>query len=65
MKKYEVILNWTRNSKAVVELEAETWNQAMEKAHALGVSDVDDWNPYDSSVEVCSITEIKPQGKKG
>ena len=61
MKTYEVVLLRTQSSKAVVELKAETWNQAMQQAHDLEASDVDDWNPYDSSVDVCTITEIKNQ----
>lgn len=61
-KQYEVILTFTQQSRVSVIIEADTLEEAQEKAEEIYPDEVEDWNPVNDEVSVESVEPIK-EGK--
>jgi hypothetical protein len=64
MKTFTAILTHTEYSRAEVKINARNQAEADQLASEIYADQVDDWNPFDGSVDVESVSEVRVQKSK-
>jgi len=64
VKKFEVTLRYTETNRAVVTVEAETLEQAQDKAYDIGADEIDEWQLIHGDLAVETVEPLHSQSKR-